>query len=463
MSDSHPVPPPKSILILGSGVFGLSTAYSLATNPSFQDTKITLLDRFPFLAPDAASIDSSRIVRADYADLAYASLAHEAQVKWRTGEYGEGVYNETGLALVVAKAGREGETDGSGNGELGREYMRKSLENVQNLGMRVGTKEDGADITVLENRAQIESITTCGGGSGDFGYANWRSGWADAEKAMARLHRLVEETGRVERKQGEVRRLLFSSADATDKVEGAELIDGSFLRADLTVLATGAWTPKFLDLRGIASATGQILAYTELSQEEQDRLGKNPTLLNESTGMFIIPPQGRVLKVARHGYGYANPTTISNPEKPGETITVSLPRTKQDDPNLGIAEEGLQACRKALREMIPELGDRPFTYTRICWYTDTANGDWIVSYHPRYQGLFVATGGSGHAFKFLPVVGDQIVECILGKTPEAFKNKWSFPQRGAEDQVWTEDWRGGKRGMILDEELKRGSKISEKL
>lgn len=47
---------PQSILIIGSGVFGLSTAYSLAQNPLFKDTKITVADRSDFPAPDGASV-----------------------------------------------------------------------------------------------------------------------------------------------------------------------------------------------------------------------------------------------------------------------------------------------------------------------------------------------------------------------------------------------------------------------
>jgi len=44
--------PPKEILILGSGVFGLSTAYALAQRPSFASSKITVVDRSPFPAPE---------------------------------------------------------------------------------------------------------------------------------------------------------------------------------------------------------------------------------------------------------------------------------------------------------------------------------------------------------------------------------------------------------------------------
>lgn len=47
---------PQSVLIIGSGVFGLSTAYSLAKNPLFKDVKITVIDRLEFPAPDGASV-----------------------------------------------------------------------------------------------------------------------------------------------------------------------------------------------------------------------------------------------------------------------------------------------------------------------------------------------------------------------------------------------------------------------
>lgn len=80
-----------------------------------------------------------------------------------------------------------------------------------------------------------------------------------------------------------------------------------------------------------------------------------------------------------------------------------------------------------------------------------------MDYHPRYENLFVATGGSGHAYKFLPVVGDCIVEALVGRTAEEFVGKWGWPlERGDGDQVWTEDWRGGRKGMVLEEEFKVG-------
>jgi hypothetical protein len=49
---------PTSILIVGSGAFGLSTAWALCRNPQYKDTTITVVDRQPFPTPDGSSVSS---------------------------------------------------------------------------------------------------------------------------------------------------------------------------------------------------------------------------------------------------------------------------------------------------------------------------------------------------------------------------------------------------------------------
>lgn len=74
----------------------------------------------------------------------------------------------------------------------------------------------------------------------------------------------------------------------------------------------------------------------------------------------------------------------------------------------------------------------------------------------------MATGGSGHAYKFLPTIGERIVDVIQRKDRDALgkemRERWAWPrQRARQDHVWTDDWRGeGVKGMILDEEYKKG-------
>ncbi|KAI9660985.1 MAG: hypothetical protein M1821_009312 [Bathelium mastoideum] len=448
------LPPPTSILILGAGVFGLSTALGLSSHPSFAHTRILLLDRHPPPLqqadphPAIASVDSSRLVRADYADPAYAALAAAANAYWRDSEWGaDGRYTQSGLMLLADK-GRDG-------------YVRRSLENV---------RRGGESVRVLEGREEVRrACKVLGGGMGEFGYVNEGSGWADAGEVVRWVRGRVWETKRVEWATGEVVELVYAEEEGQregegGKVVGARLATGEELRAELTVVAMGAWSGRVVDLRGRASATGQVLAYVDLDKEEQQRFANAPVPLNLSRGVFVVPPSQGQLKVARHGYGYANPVRIPHPDprkkKRGEEIVVSLPRTTIEDSNLWAPKEGEEACRQALREFVPDLGERPFSNTRLCWYSDTPKGDYLITYHPDFRGLFLATGGSGHGFKMFPVLGDKIVDCILGQPPEEFKNKWCWSERQPEDLIWTEDGsRSGRKGMNLDAELRKGSRL----
>ena len=52
---------PSSVIIVGAGVFGLSTA--LAINRRFPSTSVTVVDRYTPPVPDATSVDTSRIIR----------------------------------------------------------------------------------------------------------------------------------------------------------------------------------------------------------------------------------------------------------------------------------------------------------------------------------------------------------------------------------------------------------------
>lgn len=411
-------------------------------------------------------------MRSDYASAAYARLGAEAMRGWRgweseKGPEGEGVYVESGLCLVA-----DGEEDGGGRGWG---YVKASLENVRAQGWEDPLEGRGPSVggggevvRVLRSRREVEVAAKMGegGGSGGGGYVNWGSGWVDARRAVADVGRRVRELGkeRVGWRKGLVRRLQVSDASgAKRRVTGVELEDGSSVEADLVVLATGAWTGKLVDLRGRAEATAQVLAYVQLSEDERIALKDMPVLLNLSTGMFVIPPTGDgVLKVARHGYGYRNPVRIPHPEKVGvgEEIEVSLPADDFET----LPAEGAKACRDTLMETLPWLGERAFCRTRLCWYTDTPTGDFLVDWHPGYEGLFLATGGSGHAFKFLPVLGEKIVDAVEGGLEKDLAGLWAWPRRGVEGFTGTEDGsRGGRRGMILREEMQMSREVKSRL
>ncbi|KAM0331641.1 hypothetical protein ACHAQA_003320 [Verticillium albo-atrum] len=460
--------PPSSVLIIGSGVFGLSTALTLALRPAYAHTTITILDRSPeqgvFPSHDASSIDSSRIIRPDYADPAYSALAAAAHHHWRHTPLGaDGRYTESGMALIADAPPPHVKT------RTQLDYVRDSHANVQALARQPGSGIDADRITELPSREAIAALVGMDAATtapGDWGYLNANSGWADAGRSMAWLLEKVRATGRVNFVHGTAASLVRDG----DRVTGAQLAEGGrILAAELVIVATGAWTGGLVDLAGQAVATGQVMAYMDITPAEEAALRDIPIVLNLTTGLFVIPPVGGQLKVARHGYGYVNPQPTpagALPTRPGARLsaTTSLPYTAVDDPALRIPAEGEADLRRVLRATVPltQLHDRPFASSRICWYTDTATGDFLIDYHPGWKGLFLATAGSGHGFKFLPIIGDKIVDCVEGRRPEAFDEKWRW--RGAErkeddvsevyEHIVTEDGsRGGKLGLVLSEEL----------
>ena len=154
-----------------------------------------------------------------------------------------------------------------------------------------GLSEEEVDRKVigLNSRKEIAGVCrTDGGGSGARGYVNWLSGWADAEKAMRFIRGKVEEKGKVEFIVGEVVGMLKGAMGEGEEwgTQGVKLRDGREVKAELTILATGAWTPGLLDLSGRAVSTGQVVAYVEITKEEEEKYKDIPAILNLSSGML---------------------------------------------------------------------------------------------------------------------------------------------------------------------------------
>ncbi|KAJ3475621.1 hypothetical protein NLI96_g11721 [Meripilus lineatus] len=155
----------------------------------------------------------------------------------------------------------------------------------------------------------------------------------------------------------------------------------------------------------------QSVAFIQLTQEEADRYRNCPVYLDFISGFYIFPPNSQnIVKMAIHSNGHTF-------KDPSTGVAVSSPRTSlsHGDDGLRIPKKVAQTIRNNLRMVYPELGEKPFSGTRLCWYTDTPDDDWIIGYHPTDSGLVLATGGSGHAYKFLPNIGRLVADAIENK------------------------------------------------
>ena len=74
----------------------------------------------------------------------------------------------------------------------------------------------------------------------------------------------------------------------------------------------------------------------------------------------------------------------------------------------------MRKVRAFLADTFPALATAPLVYTRRCLYCDTIDEHFWIDRHPERPGLVVAAGGSGHAFKFGPLLGVLIANAVEG-------------------------------------------------
>ncbi|KAI5458618.1 sarcosine oxidase [Mariannaea sp. PMI_226] len=396
-------PPAKdaSIIIVGAGVFGLGLAYELTTRRGY--TKVTVLDRHMPPVPDGSSVDVSRIIRSEYADPFYSNLAVDAMEQWRSPDWASQYY-EAGFLMMASNRD---------NPYMERyRAIRNEQSNKQPMEI-FESHEIASKVKALYPgvQADLEGFTAI---------HNTLGGWANAQAAIQGLATRCSLAG-VSFITGE-RGTAVSLEKDGDRVTGVRTAAGTSLYADAVVLATGAWSNLLVpDMGHNILAVGQPVAFIQLSPEEAERLSKMPVMINITSGVFCFPPtpDTRQLKLARHGFGYATKVDLEN-------RVVSAPMLKGNNASSGyLPADAEAALREGARSFFPEFGNRPWVKLRMCWYTDTPKGDFMVDWHPKLKGLFFATGGSGHAFKFLPVLGSQVADVFEDKASPALREKWA--------------------------------------
>jgi len=173
-------------------------------------------------------------------------------------------------------------------------------------------------------------------------------------------------------------------------------------------MAVGAWTPYVLPFtRKFFRAAGQPVFHLKPRQPELFASHRFPVFGADisTTGYYGFPlSREGVVKIANHG-----PGREMSPESPERAVT------PEEEKNL----------RDFLSWTFPTLAEAPIVYTRICLYCDTNDGHFWIAPDPERPGLVIATGDSGHGFKFAPVLGEIIADAAEGKSnPLLEKFRW---------------------------------------
>ncbi|KAF2123430.1 fructosyl amine: oxygen oxidoreductase [Dothidotthia symphoricarpi CBS 119687] len=406
------------IIIVGAGVFGLSAALEL-TRKGYKN--IAILDRHVPPVPDGSSVDISRVIRFDYRDAVYAKIAKEAYDVWHSAPEFQGIFFPSANAFIASKA-------------YGRSHVDKCKDVLDSLGLPWEQLPDQETIKNMFPMLYGDKLQ-----SELYGYCNRSSGWADAQKAIAFLRDqcIAGGVSFICGTQGTV--VAFQKDKMTDKILAAKTASGHDVQGDYFILSAGAWSSKLAPMYNSTIATAQVLAFIKLTAAEVTALKSLPLYIDYDSGWFSFPPHEEtgLLKIAVHGWGYTRTTDKDDLSLPPTTVRS---RRTNFAPNDGIAR-----LRAGLQITLPALANRKFERVAVCWYNDTPSGDFIIDYHPDHSNLFLATAGSGHAFKFLPVLGKYIVQGFENSLPRDLAQKWRFrtEYKNKEDTFHGDGSRGG--------------------
>lgn len=381
-----------TILIIGAGTFGVSTAYHLAqtyTDPS----RITIIDRAPtpIASRHAAAIDINRIIRADYPSTLYCNLANEAMHTWYWSNELGPCYHKVGWLMLDEK---------------GSDLQARIHATLRARGTHL--MQDIALEEMAGRWGVMEGTDTEGFGSA---YFNPDAGWVDAAQATTRFLETALKRG-VKRVVADVAELMVDVR--TGRVSGVKMADRRVLTADKIVLAAGAWTSCLVtpveaalgvkvddSVERQAQATAQVSVYYRVSDDDVDRMAKvgneMPCVIYGRTGEVIPAWKGvGLLKYNNSGTKVVNTIlttsgrTISQPPRKG---------TKND-----IVPEGLKQQTEALltSRLLPMFTQgRSPEHWRVCWDSRTPTDDLLLCEHPGVHGLYIITGGGFCGYKYV--------------------------------------------------------------
>jgi glycine/D-amino acid oxidase-like deaminating enzyme len=371
---SHRVPRPipaigysraVRVLVVGSGIFGVTAALELHA----RGCDVTLVDPGPIPHPLAESTDISKVVRCDYgADLEYTRLGERALDGWRRWNATWRVprYHPTGVTFLSRTAMQPGG------------FEHDSFELLSRRGHPI-ERLDAAAIAARFPAYRPGALVD--------GYVHHDGGWAESGAVVRQLVTDAITLGVTVRGDLAIDRVVDDGALAGDL----------HVPADAVVVCAGAWTTRLVpELAGPLRAVGQPVFHLRPADPTPFEARRFPVFGADisRTGYYGFPVnRDGIVKIANHGTGLE-----LAPDAPRATTP---------------AQEA--ALRDFLRDTFPALADAPIVDRRLCVYGDTLDGHFWIARHPERPHLTVAAGGSGHAFKFAPVLGELIADAVLGR------------------------------------------------
>ena len=354
------------VAIIGAGIMGAATACEAAR----AGARVMLIDQAALPNPRGASVDYSKVFRFAYEDALYVEMAVESLAMWRAieAETGATLLSPTGM-LMIGKADstiEKGIYDTLRGAGLAAEMM-SNWETVARFPQ--------FDVAAFAHSAYDPS-----------------GGILHAEACVRTLLDLarrrgvkVIENARVTAiRQGKNGRVLLAT-EAGDEFHCARAL-----------VASGPWTRKLLpQLSDVLTTTRQEIVYfaPPAANARAFEIGRLPIFMDFTSGFYGFPMhQIGAVKIGHHHKGETvEPYACSNE----------------------VGEPFIENCRAFFAAAIPALADAEVRETRVCIYNNTPDDDFIIDWHTELENVLIATGFSGHGFKFGPLIGQLAADLLL--------------------------------------------------
>lgn len=382
------------VIIVGGGIFGATSALEI----NRRGYNVAVLDPGPLPNPLASSTDISKVVRIEYGtDEIYARLAEYAREGWLKWNevFNETLYHEVGVMMLTRSPMAPGEYE---------------YENYRSLLRR------GYSAERLDSRTIARNFPAFNANIYIDGYYHGEAGYVESRRVLVFLFQEAERKGISILSGQRVNEIRISKG----RIKGVATVEGQFFSTDQVILAAGAWTPYLLpELQSYMHVVGMPVFHLKVFDPKLYEPPLFPVFSADVTHSgwygFPIHPQEGVIKIANHGVG--------------------VPLNPQTDERV-VTDRETGRLRDFLEESLPSLANAPIVYTRRCLYCDTLDENFWIARHPEVVGITVATGGSGHAFKFGPLIGEWVADAWQGKpNPALEKFKW---RKLAADTIGTE-------------------------
>ncbi|KAH6989671.1 FAD dependent oxidoreductase [Ilyonectria sp. MPI-CAGE-AT-0026] len=449
--------PSSSIIIVGAGVFGLSTALWLARSGY---TNVTVFDRCAFdknfynpaNGCDGASADINKVFRTAYGErICYQDLAIEARNVWLSwnnaisgslpSELPAGLTPDDELLCIC---GNYFIAEGPQLRDFYAEslkVMEKTAPEFRKMQFIKGNAEDEERLRKIDPKwvEKLHVIDKINGGNTN-GFLDIQGGITIADKACVYARHLCVQAGVkfvLGDPQGKISSLIIEKEGLQKRVIGIKTCDGKRHFSDLVVVAAGGWTPSIIpEAHQTVETTAGTVLFIDVPKHRQDLWTRfhpdNYPIWSYRRGDGDNYYQGNsfpITKTGRLKFGFRGrkvSLALTKATRPAN-LRISTPRTKYtEDPISTVPLYALSRMKEVIAQALPELAEFGFSDNRLCWYTDSVDNNYVIDYVPEYSNsLFICTGGSGHGFKFLPVLGRH-VKNQLERTPDQFTPLWKW-------------------------------------